>query len=84
MNKRIKELMYAAGGHYDGENTLTGKTRIITDNVDFEKFAELIVKECLTTISNQSTLEENEDFREGFSHGRKLAWTEIRNKFGVK
>jgi hypothetical protein len=49
-----------------------------------EKFAELIVKECMDIVSKQTTLDTNEDFREGFSHGRKLAWTEIRKHFGVE
>jgi len=47
------------------------------------KFAELIVLECMDIVSKQTTLDTNEDFREGFSHGRKLAWTEIRKQFGV-
>jgi hypothetical protein len=47
-------------------------------------FTELIVKECMDIVSNQTTLDTNEDFREGFSHGRKLAWTEIRKHFGVE
>ena len=46
MNERIKELLYEAGGQYGGENHLTGKTRVYTDDVDYEKFAELIVREC--------------------------------------
>ena len=40
MNERIKELLYEAGGQFDGGD------RIRTEDVDYEKFAELIIKEC--------------------------------------
>ena len=45
MNERIEELLYEAGGQYGGENHLIGKTRIYTDDVDYEKFAELLIGE---------------------------------------
>lgn len=51
MNERIRELLYEAGGQYGGENHLTGKTRVYTDDVDYEKFAELIVRECAELTS---------------------------------
>jgi hypothetical protein len=53
MNERIKKLLFEAGGQYDGENHLTGKTRIYTDDVDYEKFAELIVKECADIAADE-------------------------------
>jgi len=49
-----------------------------------QKFAELIVRECMNIVSNQTTLDTNEDFREGFNHGLKYAWTDIRKHFGVE
>ena len=49
-----------------------------------QKFAELIVAECMNIVSNQTTLDTNEDFREGFNHGLKYAWTDIRKHFGIK
>jgi hypothetical protein len=51
---------------------------------DLELFAELIVRECMNIVSNQTTLDTNEDFREGFNHGLKYAWTDIRKHFGVE
>jgi hypothetical protein len=45
MNKRIEELLYETGARYNGYH-LTGETRLYTEDVDYEKFAELIVKEC--------------------------------------
>ena len=54
------------------------------EGVSMSKLIELTVMECMDIISNQTTLDTNEDFREGFFHGRKLAWTEIRKQFGVE
>lgn len=53
MNEHVFDLLTKAGGHYDGKNHLTGKTRVCTDDVDYEKFAELIVLECIKIAVNQ-------------------------------
>lgn len=45
MNKLIKDLLIEAGGEYGGEYPTTGQTIIYVDEVDYEKFAELIIKE---------------------------------------
>jgi len=82
MNERIKLLALQAGAvnvwEWASDDVLD------TKNMDAEKFAELIVRECMCIVSKQTTLDTNEDFREGFSHGQKLAWTEIRKHFGVE
>lgn len=44
MNERIKELWSQSGGHYNSGNQHTWPEYTITDP---EKFAELIVRECL-------------------------------------
>lgn len=46
MNERILELLYEAGGQYGGEHFTTGQTVIYTEEVDYEKFAELLIQEC--------------------------------------
>jgi hypothetical protein len=79
MNERIKELAEQASLELFND---TAQHRLLKGFA--EKFAELIVKECMDIVSKQTTLDTNEDFREGFSHGRKLAWTEIRKHFGVE
>jgi hypothetical protein len=81
MNERIKELLAKA---LDNETIIASKSfgHWPLYDEDLEKFAELIVKECMDIISNQTTLDTNEDFREGFSHGCKLSWTDIRKHFG--
>lgn len=57
MNERIKELLYEAGGQYRGEHFITGKTVICTEEVDYEKFAELIVEECASICYKSSLLD---------------------------
>jgi hypothetical protein len=47
MNERIKELWSQAGGNYDGGNQHTWPQYTIDDP---EKFAELIVKECVDVV----------------------------------
>jgi hypothetical protein len=74
MNERIRELARQAS-----------KEAFPINSIAFmEKFAELIVRECMNIVSNQTTLDTNEDFREGFNHGLKYAWTDIRKHFGIK
>jgi hypothetical protein len=46
MNERIKELWSQAGGHYNSGNQHTWPEYTIDDP---EKFAELIVQECIDT-----------------------------------
>jgi hypothetical protein len=81
MNERIKELWERACTRYSVYETLKpqDERKIIPDI-----FAELVVRECMNIVSNQTTLDTNEDFREGFNHGRKYAWTDIRKHFGVE
>jgi hypothetical protein len=79
MNSRIKELVKQATlpGYMLGQS-------YVQSRLDEQKFAELIVQECMNIVSNQTTLDTNEDFREGFNHGLKYAWTDIRKHFGVE
>jgi hypothetical protein len=74
MNERIKELAKQSLPEFYLTNCPSA----------LEKFAELIVQECMNIVSNQTTLDTNEDFREGFNHGLKYAWTDIRKHFGVE
>ena len=48
MNDRIQALWKQAGGHYDGGNQHTWPEYTIDDP---EKFAELIVEECMEQAS---------------------------------
>ena len=51
MNERIKELWAQAGGHYNSGNQHTWPEYTINDPV---KFAELIIRECIDTVSDCS------------------------------
>ena len=50
MNERIKELWTQAGGHYNSGNQHTWPEYTITDP---EKFAELIVAECMDVVAKK-------------------------------
>ena len=50
MKERIKELWSKAGGHYNSGNQHTWPEYTITDP---EKFAELIVRECMAVAAKQ-------------------------------
>jgi hypothetical protein len=52
MNERIRELWSQAGGHYNSGNQHTWPEYTIDDP---EKFAELIVKECLKIVEPDQT-----------------------------
>jgi hypothetical protein len=85
MNERIRQLAEKANIEFTYDPTETPMKAFAECWADeLEKFAELIVKECLNIVSNQTTLDTNEDFREGFSHGLKYAWTDIKKHFGVE
>jgi hypothetical protein len=62
MNERIQELWKRAGGHYNRGNQHTWPEYTIDDP---EKFAELIVRECVE-ICNQAILH-NEDMLPKFN-----------------
>jgi hypothetical protein len=82
MNERIRELADKAGigqlihvGHGEWDTKLSDKEL---------KFAELIVRECADIVSNKSTLETNEDYREGFHRAQQFIWQDINKHFGVE
>ena len=87
MNEQMKAVGRQAGlvfiedGVY-GQRWYSSKCGL--DAAEYEKLVELIVRECMNIVSNQTTLDTNEDFREGFNHGLKYAWTDIRKHFGVE
>ena len=76
MNERIKELWSQAGGHYDSGNQHTWPQYTIDDP---EKFAELIVAECID-ICQDTDGEDNIDAKSG----RQDCAVEIREHFGVE
>jgi hypothetical protein len=79
MNDRIKKLWSQAGGHYDSGNQHTWPQYTI-DNP--EKFAELIVKECMRMCdcADSSYLEHGCDLEASGAAGAKeiiKEWFEV-------
>jgi len=73
MNERIKELAEQAGMTDDKFGMFFAKDKHDEDGVDLEKFAELIVEECLTNIKEwRGASDEHTDKKEywkGYQHG---------------
>ncbi len=77
MNDRIKELWSQAGGHYDSGNQHTWPQYTI-DNP--EKFAELIVRECLGIVHDAERGGSNEIW----DNAVKFIRRDLQEHFGVK
>ena len=75
MNERIEELWSQAGGHYNSGNQHTWPEYTIDDP---EKFAELIVRECLKIV------EPTEDSGDEWCVTLKGTAQEIKEHFGVE
>ena len=78
MNERILQLALEAG--WDGYEALDERN---------QKFAELIVKECVDVIRKEVSLKykdggETEEFMGGHYASSMLARVKIKNHFGVK
>lgn len=77
MNQRIQELWLQAGGHYNGGNQHTWPEYTIAD---LEKFAQLLVGECVRHIIDQQALvETNWQCRDGMH----IAYS-LKEHFGVQ
>ena len=55
MNERIKELAEQAGLEFDDDLALEPEPIYYTTQKDLEKFAELIVQECIDTYDHWAT-----------------------------
>jgi hypothetical protein len=87
MNERIRELMTEAGmlytldskpTHIDENGTHTFQEINVYKNFDPEKFAELIVRECLNIV------EPDEDSGDEWDKGVRWAANQIKEHFGVE
>ena len=74
MNERIKTLFIQAGGGVEEEN---GNLWTYSDDLDPEKFAQLMVKECLDQLLIG---DQDEDYDKGIYWSRE----QIKQHFGVK
>ena len=88
MNERIKELAEQAGLKVESWMTSPPKPfQILGSTEDFEKFAELIVRECIDKISEEhkAALDDvMEDWDRGFLGGLSCAMETVQKHFGVE
>ena len=85
MNERIRELLYKANGQYHGISALTGKEIINTEFVDYAKFAELIIRECMeVAVYKDSGYMHPADVAGYMAAGRSTAASLIKQHFGVE
>ena len=73
MNEMIKKLFIQAGGGVEEEN---GNLWTYSEDLDPEKFAQLVVKECLDQLLIG---DQDEDYDKGIYWSRE----QIKNHFGV-
>jgi len=73
MNEMIKKLFIQAGGGVEEEN---GNLWTYSEDLDPEKFAQLVVKECLDQLLIG---DRDEDYDKGIYWSRE----QIKNHFGV-
>lgn len=87
MNERIRELFQEAIDYADKTHTYTpeeGFNIQVWDKIRFEKFAELIVAECMSIIKQGEGLGEEDDFDKGFQAGIAMAYNRVRTQMGVE
>ena len=77
MNERIKELWAQAAETTRGDSW-EEQTKFI------ERFAELIVRECMSIIKQGDGLGNEDDFDKGFQAGIAMAYNRIRAQMGVE
>jgi hypothetical protein len=89
MNKRIQELAKQAGLEFTYDPTET-PMRVFVEawGEDLEKFAELIVRECVNILEKPEYVmthpEELTDYNRGWVNGRLLGIEHIKEQFGVE
>ena len=81
MNTRIKQLADEAGIHFGRSATLDGNNiaRFVTTS-DMEKFAELIVQECVSIVNDA----ERGGSNEVWDNAVKFIRRDLQEHFGVE
>ena len=78
MNERIRELAEQAGLEFDDDLVLEPEAIYYTTQKDLEKFAELIIEECVEICLVHRV--RNNDYNEG----RTQCASDIKEHFGVE
>jgi len=97
MNERIKELVKQAGGHFSTHNLMSNPVQhresIELWDKNIERFAELIVKECMKEsmdeiVADDEIAQEKDplirEYLNGNNQGIVDAVVRFRNHFGVE
>jgi hypothetical protein len=76
MNERMRELLSQAGVHYE----------VMPKDTVYEKFAELIVRECATAITNDNLAKDCSTFffMDSYAKGMRYSAHLIKQHFGVE
>jgi len=84
MNARMKELLAQSRlfCYNDGTVSLLGES--YAGQPEIEKFAELIIQECMQCCTKVEEDRELSDYQGGFRDGALLCREEIKSHFGVK
>ena len=72
MNERIRQLYYECCDES------------LTTEQSYQKFAELIVRECMSIIKQGDGLGNEDDFDKGFEAGIAMAYNRVRAQMGVE
>lgn len=79
MNGRIQELARQCRWENYGVNS-----ELLSSGIDEEKFAELIVRECLEQIYSVTIDNSTDDWDQGYNSGLYQAAETIKTHFGVE
>jgi hypothetical protein len=88
MNERVDELLWQAGGYtklnYPDDTFLDGRYALTQEQLD--KFAELIVRECVQVCEPilDEPYEDMTEFGKGLVEGQDVAIERIKEHFGVE
>ena len=80
MNNRIRELAEQAGIEFDDDFPLEPETIYYLKLSDFEKFAELIVAECIKEVEGLQVSDWNQNWNQAIAH----TVLHLKEHFGVK
>jgi hypothetical protein len=84
MNERIGKLAVEAGAHWE-HGDWNMPSAVYFSERDLEKFAELIVKECVSVINTEAAEHEDDDECErAWKMGTEFAVYQIKQHFGVE
>ena len=88
MNERIKELLAQSTKEIWGNDPYNGSPVFEGYEVDQEKFAELLIKECTQTLEDNLPMfdctEWEEDWNKGYYRGMEDCMHHIKEHFGIK